>query len=212
MKLRDWRLWLAGLVSIAISGLLALPDGRLGATTAQREEALTPAPDFDICQMLHDFLSDRSGDLPALTRVDDPAVDETVAIRHPHRSRRSCDLGENDSEFGPDHIRLTDVSMTVTTMGSHQSALDRLLTLVSRTDLGQGALISIEDDRATLAGFLAEDHGSWQVLEHYVIGPHHVVFFVRFHEDDEPIDGPEVVKAIDKIVDARLDPDDFLMP
>lgn len=211
MSRRDPRLWLAGLASLVAACVLAVPRGHLGATSAQREEALAPAPDVDVCQMLDDLLRDRSGTLPALRLDPDPPDNETIAIRHPPRSRDRCSFEGNDIGLGPDRVRVKEVQITVTTMSSHDGALDRLSAFVAQTDLGPGAIRSIEDDRATLGGFLAADHSVWQVVEHYVVGSYHVGLFVTFDERDQIVDGPDAVEAIDAIVDQRLDPEEYLL-
>ena len=211
MRRHDPRLWLAGLASIAVTCLLAIPNGHLGATSAQRQEALVRAPDIDVCRMLDDFLSDRSGDLPMLDLDPDPPDNETIAIRHPARARARCSFDGNEAQFGPERVEVTTMQMTVTTMSSNDEALSRLSAFVAQTDLGPGAVRSIEDDRATLGGFLARDHSAWQVVEHYVLDSYHVGFVVTFDEDNQQISGRAVIDAIDAIVDHRLTPDDYLL-
>ena len=156
----DWRLVLGSLASLIAAAVLALPQGRLDSTSDPRADARTPAPDFDICAMLDDLLGERTGELPGLTRDDDVAVERTMEIRHPHRSRRSCMLGENDVAFGQDHLRFTKVMLTVTTMTDREDALARMESQFTRVagPIGAGALIDIGKDRSSLSNFIMDDN------------------------------------------------------
>lgn len=177
-----------------------------------------PAPDIDVCGMLDDLLAERTASAGPtdreldLTYEDEVSDNEIIAVRYPPRSRHRCTLERGDASFGPDQLRFTSVQMTVTTMSTHDGARGRMAAFASQTDVGPGGIVSIDDERASLAGFLIDDHRSWQVVEHYVVGPYHVGLFVTFHEDDQPIDGPAAVRAIDDIVDQRLDPAEYVVP